>query len=481
VRLRKHQRIGVSWLWAVQRGLLADSVGTGKSFHAAALIAIMRMHGELGPGRVVVICRPAALGQWRDELYRVLPDLNVVMASGARRERLDRLAHPWDVLLIGFQMLQRDLHAVLQFDLAAVFVDDVDALRHPETKTAYSVKRLARDSPRVVILTGTPLQKQLDELHSLLEPIGGREVFGSARQFQSRYVRMQRVSFYLRDGRRVTTVKPVGYKNTDEFKEKIYPLALRRTAEDIDDVEMPALVPAVVQLDLHPRQAAAYAELKTGVLDLIRNGEAKTISHATAVAKIHYGMLVCAGMATLNEAETDGPGASAKLDWVMDTLAGDLSDEKVVVFIHHKRTIGLAAARLAAVGIGYVTFTGDDRRPAAREAVLRRFWEDPACRVFLGTSAAEQSLNLQVARHLIYVDTILNASRMMQFAGRIRRQGSLFSSVYTHQLVCRETQEVGYQQLLEREQALADHVWDEDSGLFAKLSPMRLLALITGR
>jgi hypothetical protein len=53
--------------------------------------------------------------------------------------------------------------------------------------------------------------------------------------------------------------------------------------------------------------------------------------------------------------------------------------------------------------------------------------------------------------------------------------------VYIHNLRCIDTQEEGYQQLLEREQALIDHVWEEESELFEALSPLQLLQLIGGQ
>jgi SNF2 family DNA or RNA helicase len=98
----------------------------------------------------------------------------------------------------------------------------------------------------------------------------------------------------------------------------------------------------------------------------------------------------------------------------------------------------------------------------------------------LGTVSIEQSLNLQCARHLICMDLILNPARVAQLAARIRRQGSEFSRVFVHTLLTNTTQEERYLPQLEREQALINSVWDEESDLFKALDPMELLQLITG-
>jgi len=75
---------------------------------------------------------------------------------------------------------------------------------------------------------------------------------------------------------------------------------------------------------------------------------------------------------------------------------------------------------------------------------------------------------------------IMNPSRMAQLAGRIRRDGSAHKHVFVHNLLTVNTQEERYLPLLEREQALADHIWDENNELFAQLNPMTLMQLITG-
>lgn len=476
---RKHQRIGATWLFLKKRALLADTVGSGKTVHAGTLIAMMKESGELDRnGRVLFVCRASAVPQHRAELQRMLPGVAIDMASGTKRKRMERYSGPWEVMVIGQQMFLQDYELFFQIDLAALIVDDVDALRNRSNRTAYALKKIAARADRCVIMTGTPLQKKLHELHSVLEPIGGRELFGSEASFMRRYVRTEQITTYnKRNGRKITTPKILGYQNIDEFKRLIAPMALRRTAADLDDVTLPAVVTGNVYLDLYPKQRAKYAELQKGVVEIIRNGAAQ-IKHADSLAKLHYGAQICGGLASLGE--DDGPETSVKLDWLMDKLVGDLEDEKVVVFMGYKATIKAFHARLAEAGIAFETIWGEQSDKAARKASQDRFWRDPACRVLVGTQAIEQSLNLQCARHLVNFDMILNPARMEQLAGRIRRDGSAYPHVFVHNLLTRDTQEERYLPLLEKEQALIDKVWDENSELFESVSPLVLMHLITG-
>jgi SNF2 family DNA or RNA helicase len=479
IRFRKHQRVGIAWLYMRGKGLIADQVGSGKTPIAAGLLALCKQAGELEGGqRAVVVVRPSALGQWADELHRFLPDIPTVTATGSRRQRIDKYLSPWDILVTGYQMLVNDLDLLTNFPAGLLLVDDVDALRNPANRTAYAIKRLARPAPRVAVFTATPLQKKLHELHSILEPIGGMDIFGSRTAFARRYVREELVRVYNeRAGRRVLVKQVTGYKNLDEFVTKVRPLTLRRTPDDIDDVDLPVIHPPHnIYLDLYPAQRKRYDELRNGVLRILKTKGAE-IKRAAAVAQFNYGQQICDGLATLGE--PDGPATSSKLDWIQDTVIdGDLADEKVVIYCHYQNTAAALMARLARAGVGHVVIWGREPDKAARQRAKNRFWDDPGCRVLVGTDAIEQSLNLQASRHLVCVDQILNAARMSQLAGRIRRDGSRYKTVYVHNLLTAGTQEAAYLDVLAREQAVADFVWGERSELYEALSPLMLLQLV---
>jgi SNF2 family DNA or RNA helicase len=478
VHFRRHQRVGVAWQYVRGKGLIADQTGTGKTVQAAGLIAMLKEAGELDfdEYEALVICRPSVLHQWEAELRRLLPQLDISVAAGNKAVRHTTYDVVWDVLIIGYQTFCNDLQQILARPIRAVIVDDVDPLRNPNNRTANAINALASQVDRVTVMTATPLQKQLDELYANLMPVGVVEVLGTPSQYRRRFVREEWTKVYSpHAGRMVNTREVVGYKNLDEFQALVAPLVLRRTPDHIDDVELPVITPHNVYLDLLPAQAARYADLKSGVLKLLQD-EGDRVKQTKAGAAFMLGAQICAGLATLGE--KDGPGTSAKLDWIMRVLTGDLADEKVVVFCNFIKTVEALRDRLRAAGIDFSLIWGREADKNVRAAAVTKFWDDPACRVLLGTTAIEQGLNLQVSRHLINVDQIMNPARMQQLAGRIRRDGSAYRTVYVHNLLTRGTQEESYLGLLAREQALADHVWGESNQLYERLSPIALLELI---
>jgi SNF2 family DNA or RNA helicase len=474
VEPRRHQRVGAAWLYFVKRGMLADVMGTGKTIQLALVLAWMKETGELDETRCIVVARGAAIPQHTARLSGLLPTCAVTGVVGSiltRAERIERYIQRWDVLVVSQQTFVNDIEMLLRLNCKMVVADDMDALRNPTNAAAVCIKRLARDCVRSYPMSGTPLQKRLPELHSALEVVGGDRVFGPKNAFVHRYVVIEPVErVNPRTGRVTRVKKEVGIKHADELKVKLQQFALRRTPADIDDVSMPEIQPSTVWLDLNPNQAKAYAQLRAGARQIIKDLRGRSIGRAKAGSVWMIGQQICSGLASFGVADD-----SSKLDWIMgpDCLEGDMENEKLVVFINFKKNLRAFQSRLRLAGIGAVDITGDEPDVNVRQQRVARFWSDPNTQVLVGTT-----LNLQVARHLVYVDTIMNPARMAQMAGRIRRDGSRHHTVYLHHLLCEGTQESSYPKRLAKEQAVADYIWGEQSEQFEGLSPLEMLMLI---
>lgn len=490
-----HQRVGAAWMFVGGHGLLADSVGTGKTIQVAAMLALCKETGELGlQSRAVVVCKAAAVEQWGRQLRRMLPSVPVITAGGGSPEaRIRSYLSPWEIAVVsdrtfapargGTNARDGDVEALLNFPVATLVYDDLDPMRNHATATSYAVNRMAGRCQRVHGLHGTPLQKRLKELYSFLGPVGGREVFGSLNRFEQRFVKRTFVYFWVPDksdptGRaktRKSRPKDTGVKEhmLPEFRAKIDPLVLRRTAADLPELELPVINPNPVFLDLTLPQRRRYDELKTGVLRRLREG-GEQVSRVEAGAAFTRGSQICSGLAALD----DGADISAKLDWVVDKLTGDLAEEKVVCFVYFTPNVAALSVRLREQGIGHVLMWSPENNKAERQRRIDQFTDDPECRVLIGTTTIEMSLNLQAARHLIAVDTIINPARMEQLVGRIRRQGSRYSSVFFHHLLAKGTQEEAYLHVLGQEQGMSDTVWGEDSEIFDQLTPRQIMEMI---
>lgn len=500
IRLRRHQRIGASWMYLGLSGLLSDTMGSGKTAQVLAMLAMCKQNGELGlHNRAVIVCKAAAVHDpWGGELRRLLPGVHAYVADGDKEQRMRGYMGNWEIVVVSDRTFagahgaknKRDGDVALleNFPVGILIYDDIDPMRNHLTETSVAINRMAAQCTRVVGLHATPMQKRLTELWCFLQPVGGRVALGSLDRVRNRYVSVGSKTILTRDptdptGRRrvrrqvqVDSGITSNKARVQEFREAIRPLVLRRTAADIDgDVAMPEVQYNPVFLDLNPRQKQRYEELRRGTLRRLKE-TGEVVTQTEAAAAFTYGWQICSGLASLDE----GPKAddSCKFDWAMDLLTGDLAEEKAVVFVYFKKNVAALAKRLQAEGIGSVLMWSAETDKRVRARRLEQFRDDPATRVLVGTTTIEASLNLQVARQLIAVDTILNPARMAQLVGRVARVGSPFPTVYVHHLLARGTQEDAYLPMLRREGEIADVVWGEKESLFTALSPRQIMRLV---
>ena len=137
-------------------------------------------------------------------------------------------------------------------------------------------------------------------------------------------------------------------------------------------------------------------------------------------------------------------------------------ETKVVVFSQWTRTQDIVIRRLEARGLGYVSFHGGV--PAEKRlALVERFRDDPACRVFLSTDAGSTGLNLQHASTLVNMDLPWNPAILEQRIARIHRLGQT-RPVQVINFVAKGTIEEGMLSVLAFKRSLSAGILDGGIG-----------------
>lgn len=259
------------------------------------------------------------------------------------------------------------------------------------------------------------------------------------------------------------------------FKKTLNPWFIRYTYDDISDVAMPEVAPVTnVWLDMHPEQRKRYDELRQGILKLLADGQ-EEIKEVQALQIFLYGQMLTAGLPVLGD--EDGPGKSVKFDWLCKQMRGDWADEKVICFVRNKKAIAALKDRFAKLGIGAAEVSGN-KVGDERQEEITRFWEDPNCRIIFCSAAGVRSLNLQCARIVCFLDIpSLNPESVHQAVGRARRAGG-HSKVYPFFLLCNDTQEDHYEEVLQQRETISRWVWDSEDHLLPKMSAQEILRLI---
>ena len=163
--LHPYQEIGARFLARNGRAFLADDMGLGKTAQSiAAALLLRRAHGA---GKALVVCPASLKHQWAREIDKVCHE-QAVVAEGLRASRL-RTYEDWrsGFLVLNYELVLRDLDAIRSAAPDLVILDEAQRIKNQGTKTARAVKQL--ESRWAFVLTGTPLENRLAELHSLVE------------------------------------------------------------------------------------------------------------------------------------------------------------------------------------------------------------------------------------------------------------------------------------------------------------------------
>ena len=450
---------GIAWLWAVPRSILGDVTGLGKTIIMLGLILMLKATGELQGRKTILVAESGAVGQLAGEFSVKAPTLNVAAIEGGtdRKRRKQVYRRPWDVLIIGYPTMWRDAALLSAEQAHLVLFDESTNFANPETRTAQGARTISAHAARIHPVTATPVAMGIQDLFSPLQVTGlagvSGTLFGNQFQYEQRYLIARHQSAVA--GPAYSAQKTIWSPNKatlPEFREKLSPFYLRRNEGTAD---MPAVMPPEdVWLTMGKEQADRYA--------LIRNsGEA-------AGSRFQRQMMAATTLANLGEADI-----SAKFDWFMEQLVRryvdeDGAPEKVVVFLANVAAVEALRKRLAAAGWGAALITGEHKR--TREQERQRFWDDPSCRVAIGTRAIEKSLNLQVSRWAVMLDLLTNPARMEQFLGRVKRTNSRFSHVHLQRVMMRNTSEEGLLRVTRERQHLADYIHQDESDIFRSIA-----------
>ncbi|MFC8015293.1 SNF2-related protein [Streptomyces cinereoruber] len=463
---RGYQERALAWL-AHTGGIgfgavLADDMGLGKTLTAIAYVLHRHETGRTGP--VLVVCPSSLVTNWRREIDRFAPHLDVVRYHGAGRSLASVGGRT--VVLTTYGVLRRDAElAAVSWDL--VVADEAQHAKNHASATARALRSLA--STARLALTGTPVENNLSELWSLID-WANPGLFGTLEAFRSRYAA-------------AAEREPDG-PAAQALARLVAPFVLRRTKSDPGIApELPAKVETRRIVELTPEQVALYEAVVRETLDRIAGASATTRSGLvlkliTALKQItnhpaHY----------LREAH---PGAahvrrfgrrSAKLEALAD-LVGTIvrNGEAALVFTGYVAMGRLLEEHLAHLGHRPLFLHGglDARR---RQELVDAFQGGGAPLLLLSLKAGGTGLNLTRASHVVHFDRSWNAAVEDQASDRAHRIGQR-RTVTVHRLVTRGTIEDRIDRLLAHKRALQNTVLASGGTGFARLTDRELAELV---
>jgi SNF2 family DNA or RNA helicase len=455
--LKSDQRVAAAWIRDAYRdgGLLADEVGTGKTFSVTAGLMERGVKGS-----ILIVCPKLSVRRvWGAALRRWAPwPVYLAYGTRARRQRaIDAFLADADadtaVLVVVSEMLRIQAKRVrgrvkdmagyeypdlFDVDWDAVVLDEAHKLLGGMDIThgnlaAEGLRRMNYATPALrLAATATPWGKggKAESLFGHLHWLWPDEFPGKWAWLGKYFdVRQEQVFIKGGGGRKREVWKVGDLKNgVDEQRlfEDLGPRVLRRTMEEVSP-EHAGLrnPPIVVECDMGPAQVRQYKEFVTHGEVPIKGGilsSLGTLSFYTRARQCANGVLRMEGEKVRYD------GESGKVDRLMQHLEehGILdgsSRRKVVVASQFNEFLDVVAQELQSCGTEYVQMTGTTNE-AERDRIMDAFQGEGGPQVFLlNAKAGGVSITLDAADEMHELDEMYPPEANTQLFGRIFRRG----------------------------------------------------------
>ncbi|XP_076868813.1 DNA repair and recombination protein RAD54B isoform X2 [Brachyhypopomus gauderio] len=494
--LRPHQREGVVFLYECLMGMrlagrygaiLADEMGLGKTLQCVCVLWTLLRQGPYGGQpvlkRALVVCPGSLVKNWAAEFTKWLGRERMTVYTVDQDHRVEDYVHSplCPVMVISYEMLLRSVEALKQLDFGLVICDEGHRLKNSTIKTTAALTSLS--CLRRVILTGTPVQNDLQEFFSIVEFVNAG-VLGSSAAYRKIY---EEPIIRSRQPACTEEEKVLGEERAVELSRLTGTFTLRRT-QDVMGRFLPERAEWTLFCRPTPLQAQLYSALLStrAVRTCLSTHPPHASAHSPHLACIaalkklcnHPGLLY----STVQEkAEELYEGLSlelfpedysthryctadsGKLLVLADLLAAvqhERRTDKVVLVSNYTQTLDLLQDLCA--HLGYTWCRLDGQTPVAQRQRIVESFNSPNSSYFLfllSSKAGGVGLNLVGASHLVLYDIDWNPANDIQAMARVWRDGQK-KAVHVYRLLTTGTIEEKIYQRQVSKQGLSGTVVD---------------------
>ncbi|ESN99682.1 hypothetical protein HELRODRAFT_113500, partial [Helobdella robusta] len=472
--LHPYQLEGLNWLrfsWSQGTNtILADEMGLGKTVQAIAFLYTLYKEGYITNKPFLVSAPLSTVPNWEREFEFWAPELYVVTYTGVKENRVvlreqefsykegafastskpcklkDGHKPKFDVLLTSYEFIHMDFTTLSSIEWGVLIIDEAHRLKNNQslffrTMADYKINYK-------LLLTGTPLQNNLEELFNLLhflEP----EKFANMDEFLSEFSEISKDEQVLK------------------LHELLAPHMLRRMKMDVLK-DIPSKSEFIVRIELSAMQKKYYKHILTKNYEALN---AKGYSNQTSLINIMMDLRKCCNHPYLFPgAEKDAPltmmgmyegtsmtKASGKLE-MLDKMLKRLKRDghRVLIFSQMTRMLDIMEDFLTAFNYGYERIDGSISGNKRQESIDRFNSPESSNFVFLlSTRAGGLGINLATADTVIIYDMDWNPHNDIQAFSRAHRIGQK-NKVMIYRFVTRNTVEEKIAQVCKQKMMLSE-------------------------
>jgi len=456
--LHDYQLEGLNWLlysWCNNTNvILADEMGLGKTIQTIAFLKSL-MCGWSCRGPFLLVVPLSTIKNWTREWHVWAPDMNVVEYIGTPESRrvirenefyfsssqASKKIFKFNALITSYDMIRQDWKVLKQPHWEMLVVDEAHSLKNNASKLFQSLSSFKTENR--LLLTGTPLQNNLQELFHLLHFLTpGR--FDSLASFEEEFTCYEK-------------------KDTiDKLHKLLAPHMLRRVKADV--LKIPPKSEVIVSVKLTALQKEFYRTILTKNYELLK-GSLKGTSLINIVCQLqkccnHPYLFNNTEPHTLTDEETLSHliNASGKLI-IMDKMLEKLKEQghRVLIFSQMTRVLDILEDYCYYKEYKYERIDGSITGTSRQQRIDR--FNEPGSDVFLfllSTRAGGLGINLATADTVFIYDSDWNPHNDIQALSRAHRIGQE-SKVMIYRLITRGSVEERVMQKA-KEKLMLDHL-----------------------
>ncbi|NXJ64531.1 RA54B protein, partial [Rostratula benghalensis] len=463
--LRPHQKEGIIFLYECVMGMrvsgrfgaiLADEMGLGKTLQCIALVWTLLRQGAYGCKpvlkRALIVTPGSLVKNWKKEFQKWLGSERIKVFTVDQDHKVEEFSSSplYSVLIISYEMLLRSLDHIQAIEFNLLICDEGHRLKNSSIKTTTALTGLSCE--RRIILTGTPIQNDLQEFYALIEFVNPG-ILGSLSTYRKIY---EEPIVRSREPSATKEEKELGEKRAAELTRLTGLFILRRTQEVINKF-LPPKKESIIFCWPTALQRELYRKLLSSrVIRSCLQGRLENTPHLICIGALkklcnHPCLLFKAikekscdpvpgeyEESSLYEGLMDVFPQDYTLDTFSETDSGKLqvlvkllaaihelsSSERVVLVSNYTQTLNILQETCKRYGYSYTRLDGHtpvSQRQQIVDSFNSKF--SPAFIFLLSSKAGGVGLNLVGASHLILYDIDWNPATDLQAMARVWRDG----------------------------------------------------------
>lgn len=455
IDLFDYQRVGAFFMWYVKKCFMLDDTGLGKTAQVLGYCKLLQKSkfksGDTNPLKVLIVVTSSILFQWKTEVEK-FTDFNCVVVD--QKSKADRNRHyekfktnKIQLMIINYHKILNDYEQIAQLNFDSVVFDEASQLKEYKTKMYKLYSAICANSPRVVLLTATPISNNLEEFYNLFDLFHIPGILPDREEFIADYLVTKQVKVKTRWGDKlISTITGSRLDMIPVFRDRIESFYIRRLntnkESELSKIKMNIIQEPVL---LTKEQKDLCYELKKEQVD----SESPIISLYTDFVKV-----ACCPQIYSNVFSNVSPKCLRLVEFLKAT------DRKVVLFAKFMEFHKIMQQYFDHSGIKYCCINGtmsSKERQQSKDA----FEQDPDVKVIMLTGAGKFGLNLQITNQLVFTDIPYTPSDVFQIIGRVFRTGQT-EDVDIRFIYCVDSLEEDLFAILERKQREIDTFFDQD-------------------